>query len=182
MASSLISNETVVSFIETDKTDDEIEILIDSADKAIRDVYGPHVNGERTVRLSNTYGNEIFLPYPPAASVAEIKEYSNLELSSKAEEVDEDDYELEYDGRVIRRPEKKFNDRVIVRYTPVDDSAERKHILVDLVRLADQFEGNKLEELGAGRSSISTEHLDYQREWNRILNRMIPFEAGIMFA
>ena len=182
MASTLISTDDVVSFLETDKIDSEVEILIDSADKAIRDVYGPHVDGNRDVRLSDTYGFEVILPYPPAAMIAEIREYSNDELSSAAEVVPEDEYELENGGRIVRRPEKAFGQRLIVSYTPVDDSSERKHILVDLIRLADQYEGVKMEEIGAGQSSgVSTEHLDYVVEWNRILNRMRPFEPGILF-
>ena len=185
MTSTLVSTADLAQHLETTlkATDDELGRLIDSADSAIQRTYGPHVDGERTVKLENqNYSHNLFLPYPPAESIEEIKEYASYELSSKAEVVLSTEYEMEYEGRVVRRPEKRFMQKVIVRYTPVDDSADRIHILIDLVRLSDQYSGVKSEEFGIGRSGgAATEHLDYTKEWNRILNRMRPFAPGIMF-
>ena len=83
MASTLISNADVVEHLETDldATDPALETLINSADAAIKSLYGPHVDGERTVRMSSTRTHKIFLPYPPADTVAEIQEYSERELA-----------------------------------------------------------------------------------------------------
>lgn len=184
MASTLISVADVVNHLETSlgATDPELERLVDSADAMIRSVYGSHVDGERTIRLTITPGHKFFLPYPAAESVAEIKEYSEYELSSEAVEVPTTEYELEQGGVIVIRPKKYFKRKVIVRYTPVDDSAERVHILIDLVRLADQYEAVKLEELGAGRGSgVSTEYLDYTKEQGLILNRMRSFTPGQFF-
>ena len=198
MTSTLISNEDVAAILETNlkATDNELGRLIDSADSAIRKTYGPHVDGERTVRVENdSYGQNIYLPYPPAESVAEIREYASYELSSITDDpedpsegyvnpyiVPSTEYELELGGRVVRRPEKRFMQKVMVRYIPVDDSLDRIHILIDLVQLADQFSGVRSEEFGIGRSGgAATEHLPYTKEWNQILNRMRPFAPGIMF-
>ena len=194
MASTLISVTQVANLLETTlkATDDELGRLIDSADAAIQKVYGPHVTEDadnpRTVTIYNdNYSYNLYLPYPPAVSVSEIKEYASYEHSSEAEtldpdENDEDKWDLESGGRVIRRPMKRFQQRVIVKYVPVDDTEERRHILIDLVRLADQFSGVKSEEFGIGRSGgAATEHVDYVKEWNRILNRMRPMAPGIMF-
>lgn len=184
MASTLITTAALASHIETTlkEADNELERLIDSADSAIRDVYGPHVDGERTVKISTVGYYDVFLPYPPAESVSEVKDYLDNELSSESVVIPSTEYELEEGGWSIRRPAKRFRDRVVVTYTPVDDTADRIHMLIDLVRLADQYEAIKIEEVGGGQSSgVTNEHLDYQKEWRAILNRMRPMAPGAMF-
>ena len=184
MASTLLSTADVATFLETNlkATDAELERFIDSADRAIQEVYGPHVDGERTVRIESNYNDTIFLPYPPAESVSEVREYEMHELSTDSELVPDDEYELEFSGRAIRRGKKYFEPRVTVTYQPVDDTVERRHMLIDLVKLADQYSAVKIDEFGIGRSGgASTEHLPYTAEWESILLRLRPFSQGIWF-
>ena len=209
MASKLITTENVIQHVETTlkATDSELGRLIDSADSAIIKTYGPHVrvlgNDDslgnampRTVTVDNeNYQHRIYLPYPPAeseSSITSISEYASYELPSKAKALvwdssndhykEEDVWVLEYGGRVIRRVQKRFNAKVNVTYTPVDDSSDRIHILIDLVRLADRFDAVRSEEFGIGRSGgAAVEYADYLKEWNRILNRARPFTPGIAF-
>lgn len=180
MASTLITTTDMAEHIETELTDTELERLIDSADSAIRDVYGDHGTGQRTIYVDNLNRSKmIFVPYPPASSVGEVSHYRATETASQAVTVPASEYETRNGGTIIVRPAKRFSERVRIRYTPVDHTSERLHILIDLVRLSSVYSAVSEEESGAGRSGGSTTtYLDYKKEWDRILYRMRPLSLG----
>lgn len=65
-----------------------------------------------------------------------------------------------------------------IKWQHSDTTAERTSMLIDLVRLADQYEGISESTVGPA----TTKHLDYHKERRTILNRMKSFRPVSAFA
>ena len=130
MASTLITVGQLREHIETDLSYKALERLVDSADAEIIRAYGPH-DGERTVTLYLVlHQSPYLLTLPsPAANVSLITEGSDDTV------VEEKDYIVEYNGRVLLKSKFRWLPPVDVTYTPVADNPRRIAVLIDLVKL-----------------------------------------------
>ena len=124
----------------------------------------------------------LHLPYPWALTVAEIKEYEDRKDADDAEVVDADDWELESDGRIVRRLDRPWRDYVIVRYTPIDDTSKRVLLLADLVKLSTVYDATNRTAVGPGGAGVSVQHLDYESERKKLLHRLMPNRPGSVMA
>ena len=155
--------------VETDLGDDALTRLIDDAVAAIARRHGDAASVTKT-----------FLPGfdatlycdPPIGSLTSITESDgDTETVLSA-----DDTRLLYGGRHIERlatgthPADRWASRVTVAYVPVDDSARRDRVTIDLVRLALQYSALQSEGAGDYRAT----HLDYQRERDRLIAEVGP--------
>ena len=175
MASDLLTLPEARRLIETGTPNDILERFIDAADAAIRRVYGPH-SGDRTETL-RPVENVVWLA-TPALTTASVSEYGSHEPAADAQPVLADRFELRHGGRAIEGVGHQFKANVVVIYTPSATTAERASMLIDLVRLADQYEGVSESTVGP----VTTKHLDYDKERRAILNRMKSLRPGSAFA
>ena len=89
-----------------------------------------------------------------------------------------DDYRLWYGGAMLERlddgtnPRSRWGDRVSVVYVPEDRLAQRRLVLIQLVKLAFEYRGLKSEAVGAGDHSMTA--LDYTTERENILRSLVP--------
>ena len=202
MTSTLLATTEVEALVRSGLDTGPLEIHLDAADAALIDLYGAH-GGSRTVTLRSVrslrksrgrnryldYGDgyyggnqgqrqQVYLPYPPALSVSAVKEYDLYEQAADAEDVDATDYELDLGGNVLRRIDQPWQTFVLVTYTPIDDLAQRRLLLADLVRLSTRYDATMRTSVGPGGVGVSVNHLDYEVERKKLLHRLMPNRPG----
>jgi hypothetical protein len=180
---SLLSPTQIRDHIETDLTDTALQRIIDGEEQAIVEAFGPHITADETIQVSAMeaslgvtgeafpYGATSWIyPSRPIATITSITET----VGSVDTILATSDYKI-HDGRSIERlqtgtnPRAGWGHRVRLVYVPVDTSALRIRVLIDLVRLALAHTGMQSQSFGDFGGSAIT---DYQGERNRILNAL----------
>lgn len=173
----LVDPPTMRGFVETDLSDDNLQILIDDADAEIVLRFGPHTTAQEWF-VDDVPGQFIF-PQRSVASVTSIDEtiYFQIGVTTWAETtttLSADDYEITPDAKSIRRlttgVNGRFNwgERINLIYVPADETARRKRVEIDLVRLALQYDALQQSKDGDHQQ----QGLDYEAERNRLLARL----------
>ena len=153
--------------IETDLGDDPLTRLIDDADQEIIDRLGVLASQSETLD-----GGDALLHLRRKA----------LSITSAVERILETDYtlasndfELLPDGFRVQRkqgtnyPYTIWRGLTTIVYVPADETASRKRLLVDLVKLAVAFQGVA----GSGIGDARIQHVsDYQGERNRLFDSL----------
>lgn len=136
--------------------DGDLQVLLDAAFLAIDDAIGPA--GETSELLGPVHGDLLPLSRRVASitSVVENTRYSPVTLAA-------DDYELSASGRMLVRlrtgthPGYSWCGRVKPTYVPVDDTAQRIRVAVELVKLGITFNpGLASQAIGTWSESYST--------------------------
>lgn len=167
----LLIEADVRTHVETDLTAPALQRLIDDADAAIVSRFGAHASAGTVTERHSGYVLDLF-PFRPVGAVTTITERSGSTDTVLAV----NDWESLLDGRALRRLGTGTNqrgswaERVTIVYTPKNDDAQRKRILVDLVKLANRYEAVKSENAG-DYSAVSA---DYQDEREAILAELAP--------
>ena len=152
--------------VETDLAPSAIQILIDDAEQEMVSRFGPELTQVETLE-----GNaEFIFPSRPVATVTSIEESDrNADFTLVAS-----DYRIMNNGRQIqRRPDGvnglwRWRPLVKITYVPVNDAARRKRVMIDLCRLAVQY--NALANESAGDYSATSR--EYQQEREQILQTL----------
>ncbi|MGH7393632.1 MAG: hypothetical protein ACREM3_29885 [Candidatus Rokuibacteriota bacterium] len=150
--------------VETDLADGALQRLIDAAAADVEAIAG--TLGEVTYLLNGLTGRQRLHLARPAISVIEVTEgrwVDELTLVDPAE------YALVQAGYVVERLRTGWERWVQVRYAPVQDVARRDGVMIDLIKLALQYEG--LSSQSAGDYTAS--HVDYMAERQKLLRRML---------
>lgn len=163
----LLTNAQTREHVESDLSDDALDRLIADADAEIIDRLGAVATETQVLRGG---GKELFLGRA-ATSISSIVERENEANTTLAT----NDYTLRSDNRVVERLTTGTNGRstwaplVTIAYVPVDTTARRKRLLVDLVRLACQHLGVAEQRLG----DVSVRALDdYQAARDRLFSSL----------
>jgi hypothetical protein len=153
--------------VETDLTDTALQMLIDDADAEIDEVIGlltsetDEFNDERTSKL--------FLTRKATSITSVVEENWGTAVTLSA-----NDHKLRLDGRMIERlntgtnPASVWGDVVTIVYTPQDDTKRRKVVIIDLVKLALVYNGQKSESVGDYSATMK----EYDDERQRLINRL----------
>ena len=209
MSSTLIPTEEIEEIVQSGLPIRALEHIIGAADASIVDLYGAH-SGERTVTLrgnrslprvtvgtlrsssrSATAGGyyahgggewRVHLPYPWAESVAQLAEYTEHEHETDARPVDASRWALELGGRALRRLDRPWRSFVMVRYTPIDDTAKRTLLLIDLTKLSVRYDAISSSAIGSRGTGVTVDHLNYEQERKRLLHRLMPNRPGSLIA
>lgn len=175
----LITASDLRARVETDLTDAALGDVIDAEAALVVKRYGPDyaggAGGDQTLQYDlSSPSDEVWLPRiaQTLTSVDEIR----TDGSTISRTVDTD-VGLWRDGRSVRVLGLAgwSTRRVEVVFTPADDDAERKQVLVDLCKLSLVYNG-----LSSMRvPGVTMNSLDYERERERILRRLATPYAGI---
>jgi hypothetical protein len=183
---SILTIREARAFIETDLIDFALQMLIDDAEAEITEQVGKidsqvDIFSEEQMPMAFYTGDErpyLFLTRK-AVSITSIIEkvrwgggywgngYTIYTLAS-------DDYFLRENNRTIERmahgtnPRNMWGNVVTVTYVPQDDTARRKQVAIDLVKLAVTYNGVDTERIG-DYSSVSKNH---NEERNRLISRL----------
>ena len=155
--------------VQTDLPDAALQRVLNAEENEIVRRYGPHAEATEMLRG----GDRLLFLTRPAVSVSEVVETAGV----VATVMDATDYRLWDGGRCLERlttgpnPSVYWAERVRVTYTPVDQTTQRKLVLVQLVKLALAYSGLRSESVG-GDYSAST--LDYVAEREKLLQSLAP--------
>ena len=173
----LLTTDEIHAHVETDRSPDAIALLVADAEAAIIARYGPHapapIELERVLGAFTTAGPTTIYFDRPAASIATVSEYDSDALPPTV--LDAADYRLLYGGRAVERlgtgphPRAWWAGRVVLTYVPVDDTAQRKRVCIDLVKLALRYDAAKAQTAGdASETALD----DYTRERSNLLGEL----------
>lgn len=179
----LIDVATARQHVETDLGDAAVQRLIDDADAAIVDRYGPHA-GNVTAELGPTgeYGDNqgpALILDRPATAIVSATEYV-FRADAAGVLLNANDFRLLSPHQLERlttgaNPRLAWGERVVLVYAPSDEAARRTFMEIDLVKLAAKYEAVSSERFG----DYSATHKDYERERQGILGRLrgrrLPF-------
>ncbi len=172
MADEILNNAQLGEHIEHDLSDNALQRLndADTAEilrrfEALDTVTELLPGGEKMLILKQKLGSD------GITSVTETVGTTDTVLAA-------DDYRLWYGGAMLERledgtnPRSRWGDRVSVVYVPEDRLAQRRLVLIQLVKLAFEYRGLKSEAVGAGDHSMTA--LDYTTERENILRSLVP--------
>lgn len=189
MTVTLLSTAGLRQHVETDLPDTALQLILDSEEAEIIRRYGPHATatdvlsgGEwfplQMAGLSGVTG-WLVLNRPAVSIVSIVQTTFDQSLVLAA-----GDYTLWPGGRLEREgfgpnPASWWGEQVVVTYVPVDMTAQRALVLVQLCKLALAFTGLKSESVGGGDHSETT--ADYTVEREKALRSLAP-RGGFVIA
>jgi hypothetical protein len=153
--------------VETDLIDDALQMLIDDAIEEINEVIG-FVSSE-TNEFYEERTTKLFLTRKAISINSVVEERGGTSTTLSA-----NDYMLRLEGRMLERlgtgtnPCSVWGDVVTIIYTPQDDTKRRKVVIIDLVKLALVYNGQKSESVG----DYSATAKEYDDERQRLIGRL----------
>ena len=174
MVSTLMTVSEVSDAVESDVVDSILQIYIDAADEDIQRSAGPH-DLARTVSRVIDYDNRAFDVLLPSRAE------SITSVTIDGDALDDSTYQLRYGGNSVRiwfldpfvwttGEYTRYSWPIVVNYTAVDDTNQRKLAMIQLVRMAVQHDGLAAERTGQYNRTSA----DYTKERNRILASLRP--------
>jgi hypothetical protein len=172
----LLTDTEARGLLETDLHTAALAVLLDDAALLIEQKYGPLGVDVVERRFVSDLSGHFFLRRQ-AEALASVKEISGGTPTT----LDAASYRLDFGGRAVRRlnasgcPGYWYGSEVEVTYTPKDDTAARKRVQLDLLRLVLTFKGF-LKAEGSGDYNWSGSLLTggYEREREAILCSLVP--------
>lgn len=148
-----VTSTLLRTHVETDLDDYALELLIEDAYAAILQRRGARAE---LVYRSDGGGAMLFVD-PPADAVTTVTEDGT--------EIEEDtDFRLRYGGRALQRIGRNWG-QTVVEYDASDDDPRTDRVVIDLCKLALQYEGLQSSSDGDYRET----HLPYQDEREKLL-------------
>jgi hypothetical protein len=154
--------------VKTDLTDDALQQLLDDAEAAIEEAHG-QLETQTDTFEGETGANALFLSRKALTITTVVEEVCGVSTT-----LETDDYVMRYENRQIKRlttgtnPRRTWGDVVIIAYVPVDETAQRTRMAIDLVKLAVQYNALGSESVGDYKMT----GLVYEDERNKILSRL----------
>jgi hypothetical protein len=161
----VITPDILHDHIETDLDDYALERYIDDAYAAIHER-----RGDRSGVQYRTDGGGLYLFLdPPSDAITSVTEDGTLLVDGE-----EDDYTVRWDGRALRRVGGgEWGDTIVV-YDASDDDPRTDRVVIDLCKLALQYEGLQ----SSGDGDYDESHLEYQAERNRLISELTSSVIG----
>lgn len=177
MAATLLTYAEAITHVETDLVEAAVQRLLDAEEAEIVVRFGAHgaADGTGPTVTRRILGDErlIFLGQR-SASITSIDETVITVNGETTTTLSADDYQSWDEGRALRRLNDGTNARdlwgsyVDVVFVAEDDRDRRKRVLIDLVKLAVQYEAAKSSKIG----DVSVTFPDYQKEREAILSTL----------
>lgn len=174
----LLTAAQIRQHLETDLGDTALDRIIDAADAEIVARYGAHTGNVTEHHTPSTTDRYVFVSRT-IDTVATITETFPGPLGETTEVLAPADFAVEGRRqlrRVLGGPSGRVGWAPIVEveYLPVSDTGERTRVLIDLVKLTLAYEAVSASKVG----DVSTNHVDYSRERERILRILAPPQVG----
>lgn len=182
-AQSQVTIETIRDHVETGINDQALQVLLDDAVGQVEGRFG--TDAAITLRLIG--GGQYLRLQRPALTVTSITESNEQRTFLYTIGALNTDYDLLYGGRVIQRLTggtiyywQRWAPVVDIVYVPRPEQALRDRVVIDLVKLAVQYDATSQTMIG-GRTGVAAWSLDYRNERERILSS-VGSSRGFRFA
>jgi len=166
---SLATIAEVRNHVETDLVDIALQQLIDDAELEIDVRIGEVDEQIDEIENEEPFPSLIF-PSRKVSSVTSIIE----EIGDDITTLEDDDFRLRQGGAAIERlstgtnPRSTWGEIITVEYEPIDDTARRKRVIIDLVKLAVNYNALDSERIG----DYSATSKKYEDERAALINRL----------
>lgn len=152
-------------------SDDDLDAVIERVEADVADVVGPAwSDGLELTETAAPTGATLFVERPISAVVS-VTEYADFTTGATSTALTAGDGFFVWPDRgQIDRLGGDWSPRVVVVYEPADDTARRKAVVIDLVRLALSRTAYRSENVGGEYSYTAL--ADYEAERRRILDRL----------
>jgi len=168
---SLVTPAEVRALVQTDKTDEQLQAIIDREEAEVVRLYGPHYVDEATTVTETIEGGTWSLCLRRRlSSVSSVTEKVLIGDDGTTLTENEDYFVWSGQGRLERLPQgASWGALVEVEYVPADDIDNRKAVIIELVRLA-------LERTAMQQEDVAGEYSYKAPEWEteraRLLRRL----------
>jgi hypothetical protein len=158
--------------METDLSDEALQILIDDAVGEVETAIGPLTTRVKEFDLASWWSEpearrlQFVRPLTSVISISEGYDLLSMSLVDMAK------YSLRANGMIIEKLDGVWARYVKVTYVPLQDVERRDGVVIDLCKLMLQYQGLRSESAG----DYSATHVFYERERTQILRRL--FTAG----
>lgn len=143
----LLSVDEVKDHLATDLDDAALSLIIDAEEAEIVRRFGPHAQSGTVSEFHAGYNRRLYLHRPATAITSVVEEWPYYGLGTDIVTLTPDDYTLR-GNRFLERVNGMWGRYVTVVYTPVSDDAQRKIVLIQLVKLAMAYTGLETELVG----------------------------------
>lgn len=164
---SLLTVAELRDLVNTGLVDAKLQVIIDREEAEVIAQYGAHyVNGATTIAETVSGGNgSLFLKrrIGTISAIAESTSLGGTAITLTASQY----FVWAGEGRISRLPEgAAWGRSVVVTYVPADDTALRKQVLIELVRLA-------LEQTAMRSENVAGEYSYQAPIWNEERKRLL---------
>ena len=157
---SLVSPAEFRTHYETDLPDEAVQLLLDAEDSEIVRRAGPHSGANVTQTFYPAPGQDfLYLPQVASAISTVVEDGSTLVST---------DFALHHGGVLLERANASWRTPVEVTYTPLAEVERRKKVLVELGKLAINYNALRSESVG----DYSATSVDYIQEREMILSQL----------
>lgn len=169
----ILTVDELRGFISSELEDDALQLLLDAAEEAI--VRRAGAAGTRVELVGG--GNRLIFLARPVSAITSITELVGTTTTT----FDATDYYVHPDGYIIERLSTgtnggwRWRGRVVVTYIPVDDTAQRQSVQIDLLRSGINYNpGVTSEQIGAWMQQYQYANAawNHNLEWDAILSRL----------
>lgn len=168
-ATSLITPTQLREHITTTLDDDALQTLIDAEEAALNDAVGS-LGSQEEEFLENFPGVYIYTQRTISSITSIVEKWPDTFLGGTADvTLDATDYEIAPGNKSIRRLStgthsmSRWGSRVVVTYTPSDETAKRVLALINLCKINIAYNGLKSESVGGGEYSFTLGDYEAQR-------------------
>lgn len=168
-ATSLITPTQLRAHMSTDLTDAALQTIIDAEEAALNDYFGSL--GTQIEEFDDATPGDLIFPARTISTITSIVEkFPDTFLGGyQSTTLDTTDYEIVPGNKSIRRlgtgthPLTSWGRRVVLTYTPSQETAKRVLVLINLCKLNAVYNGLKSEMVGGGEYSMTKEEYDAER-------------------
>ena len=186
-SATLLTTTEVLTHVETDLATASLQRLLDGEEEEIVKRFGTHAADDSTAasqveRFYDVHGQTFVYLSREVASITSVVEKEIDEFGETSTTLAANDYEL-FDNRRLRRlstgdnSASHWQDYVTVTYEPYDDRARRRVLLINLVKLALQYDATNSTSVG----EVSVSSPQYFTERENLFNTMLG-TGGFSFA
>lgn len=168
----LLQAADFTGLVEHDLTAPNLQLIIDAEDASIVELYGAHTGDVAESFSPGSHDEYLFLSRR-ASTITSITETYVATYGETTITLAASDYTFESSRRIRRKiggqyPRSIWAPRIVVTFTPVDESAKRKLVLVELVKVALRYDAASMTMVGDTRVM----HVDREVERAKILGRL----------
>ena len=177
-SATLLTTTELLTHVESDLATATLQRILDAEEETLVKVHGSHASNDSSAaavveQFMDIHGQEFVYLSREIASVTSVVEKVITQSSITSTTLASNDYET-WDSRRLRRLPTGTNshghwqDIIVVTYAPYDDRATRRRVLIDLVKLALQYNATTSESV----AEVSSSFPDYQLERMSILSSL----------
>jgi|TARA_R100000995_G_C3469252_1_gene117382 hypothetical protein len=171
-SATLLTPAEILTHVESDLATATLQRILDGEEEEIVKRFGSHApddstNPSQTEKFYSVHGQKFIYLGREVASITSVTETESNKYGETSTTLSANDYEVYDSKRLLRKAtgdnsSSHWQDIVTVVYVPYDDRARRRVLLINLCKLALQYDATN--STSVGEVSVSTPEYNTERE------------------